>query len=176
MSRPNQVLYRCLPCPAQYQASASTSSPTDPIQDLVAVFPLCHHTLCDQESVSSPFPRRAPHESVASALANHFPVKMGGEPADRDRLLWSAMNTADRHRSLARPSEVYILTSRRDWHIFVLDLAIEDIRAREYRGTSGSLGSMKVVAEAPAPGAKLITRRSQVRVLAPLQNRRSEAI
>jgi len=58
----------------------------------------------------------------------------------------------------------------------VIDLAIEDIRAREHRGTTGTLASMENVSEAPAPGAKLITRRSQVRVLAPLQNGRSEAI
>jgi hypothetical protein len=86
MSAPNEVLYRGLPCPAQIQASASTSSPTDPIQDPVAVFPLCHHALCDRESVSNPFPRQAPQDSVASALAYHFPVKMGREAADRDRL------------------------------------------------------------------------------------------
>jgi hypothetical protein len=69
-----------------------------------------------------------------------------------------------------------LLTCARTWSIVLLDLAIEDIRAREYRGPTGSLASMKVVSEAPTPGAKLITRRSQVRVLAPLQNRRSEAI
>jgi len=39
-----------------------------------------------------------------------------------------------------------------------IDLALEDIRACEYRGTTGSLASMKVVAEASTPGAKLIPR------------------
>ena len=37
-----------------------------------------------------------------------------------------------------------------------------DIRAFEDCGGTGTLASMKVVSEAPSPGAKLFTRRSQV--------------
>ena len=68
-------------------------------------------------------------------------------------------------RSLANEAwtnEACILTSRRDWHIVALDLAIEDIRAFEYHGTTGSLADMKVFAEAPSPGARLIARRASV--------------
>jgi len=61
-----------------------------------------------------------------------------------------------------RHAAVPLLTTERSCHIVGVDLAIEDIRACEHRGTSGSLASMKVVVEAPAPEAKLITRRSQV--------------
>jgi hypothetical protein len=63
------------------------------------------------------------------------------------------------------------LTTRDGSFIVILDLAIEDIRAREHRGTTGSLGSMKVVSEAPAPGAKLITRRAAVLWARALQER-----
>ena len=59
--------------------------------------------------------------------------------------------TGSQHK-LSEAEELTPLTSRRDWHIVLFDLAIEDIRAREYRGTSGSLGSMKVVSETPSPG------------------------
>jgi hypothetical protein len=52
--------------------------------------------------------------------------------------------------------------------IVVLDLAIEDIRARKYRRTTGSLGNTSSSSEAPATRAKFRTRRSQVGVLAPL--------
>ena len=85
---------------------------------------------------------------------------------------WSGRPTQDAARRVGIP----LLTDKRSWHNVKVDLAIEDIRAREYRGTTGNLGSMDIVSAAPSPGAKLITRRSQVRVLAPLQNRRSEAI
>ena len=55
-----------------------------------------------------------------------------------------------------------LLTSCRDWPIVILDLATEDIRACEHRGTTGTLATMKNDSEAPSPGAKLITRRPQV--------------
>ena len=63
---------------------------------------------------------------------------------------------------------ISLLTSACTWSIVFLDVGIEDIRACEHRGTTGTLASMKVLAEAPFPRARLITRRSQVRVLAPL--------
>jgi len=94
-----------------------------------------------------------------------------GTIRSRSTSLRSATNAADRHRNVARPSEGYILTSRRDWHIVVLDLAIEDVRARVHRGTPGRLGGTKVVSEAPFPGAKLITRRASVPWAGALQER-----
>ena len=77
-------------------------------------------------------------------------------------------NETDGQRSVARPREVPLLTSCRDGPIVKLDLVIDHILARECRGTAGSLENMEMVAETPAPGAKLTTRRSQVQVLAPL--------
>jgi hypothetical protein len=44
---------------------------------------------------------------------------------------------------------VHLLTPCRDWPIVILDLAIEDIRACEHRGTTGSLESVEMVSEAP---------------------------
>jgi hypothetical protein len=71
--------------------------------------------------------------------------------------------------SLVSHGDVPLLTSYRDWAILKFELAIEDIRAFKYRGTTGSLGSMKEVSETPSTGAKLITRRPkcQVRPLLP---------
>jgi hypothetical protein len=61
-----------------------------------------------------------------------------------------------------RRGAVPLLTCARTCSIVMLDLATEDIRACEHRGTAGTLATMKDDTEAPFPGAKLITRRSQV--------------
>jgi hypothetical protein len=66
---------------------------------------------------------------------------------------------------LSRRMATSLLTSRRHWPFVILDLAIEDIRACEHRGATGSLGNMKVVSEAHAQGASVTTRRFRVRVL-----------
>ena len=70
--------------------------------------------------------------------------------------------------SLAKSAAVSLLTSDYAWSIVFFDLAIEDIRAREYRGSTGTLASMKVNSEAPASGASP-NPEVQVRVLALLR-------
>jgi len=72
---------------------------------------------------------------------------------------WSGRLPAE---DAARLGATHLLTGKRSRHIVGVDLAIEDLRAREHRGSKGRLGSRKEVSEAPAPGASLIARRSQV--------------
>ena len=73
------------------------------------------------------------------------------------RLMWRVAST-----SLAKSAAVSLLTSGCDSPIVGVAVAIEDIRACEHRRIAGTLGSMNMVSEAPAPGAGLITRRSLV--------------
>jgi len=75
--------------------------------------------------------------------------------------------TGSQHK-LSEAEELTPLTSRRDWPIVILDLGIEDIRASRNCRSTGTLASMEIASETPSPRARLITRRSQVRVLAPL--------
>lgn len=65
--------------------------------------------------------------------------------------------------------EIPPLTSGQVRPIVFFDLAIDDIRAQGICRCTGTLASMKVVSEAPTPGAKLIIRMSAVRVLALLR-------
>jgi hypothetical protein len=87
-----------------------------------------------------------PTEKRKRSVDCHRSIQLGSEP----------------QRGIAGKTLGCPWTSGPDWTIVIRDLAIEDIRASKYRGTTGTLASTKTVCEASCPGAKLITRRSQV--------------
>jgi hypothetical protein len=62
--------------------------------------------------------------------------------------MWQGGTTSVARRGVNSP-----LTSCPDWAFLGLDLAIENIRACEHRGTMGSLSCAQLVVQSPAPGS-----------------------
>lgn len=63
------------------------------------------------------------------------------------------MDVARGTTSVARRGAISPLTSCPDWAFLGLNLAIENIRACEHRGTMGRLSCAQLVVQSPAPGS-----------------------